>query len=206
MRTVNLRLKRCVGKVLYAPVYDNSGRRLLPRGHLLSAQDADVLDVAGLNELWVVELDTNEVSEDEAVARVAEGIGTGSVDIQLSVGGRANLFAKATSCVMVNGLVLKELNGSTDIVIATLRNFAYASSGRKIASVKSCPFAVQRTELERVLEIVQAQGPILDARAIGSPSVSELFTDDDDGQQAYQMFGKVLDVRLENLELKRLKS
>ena len=133
-------------------------------------------------EVWVAELEDGETGEDEAVMEVATEIGCGSLEIRLAVGGRANLFATELCCVLVDGELLKQLNCTSSIVIATSFNFSYARAGQRVATVKSIPFAVSKSQLEAVISIVRERGPILQARPIRTPCVGVLYTDPLNGE------------------------
>jgi hypothetical protein len=114
-------------------------------------------------------------SEDDAVMQVAGEIGCGALEIRLAPGGRANLFTTEPCCVLVDDELLKQINCTASMAIATSINFSYARSGQRVASVKSTPFAVARQELEAMISIVKERGPILQARPIRAPAVAILY-------------------------------
>ena len=43
----------------------------MAKGHMLRAEDVRVLQLEGMHEIWVAELDENEIHEDEAVCGIA---------------------------------------------------------------------------------------------------------------------------------------
>ena len=106
-----------------------------------------MLETEGMNEVWVTELEEGEVGEDEAVMLVASETGCGSLEIRLAAGGRANLFATEPCCVLVDDELLKQINCTANMVIATTPNFSYARAGQRICTVKSAPFAVAASQL-----------------------------------------------------------
>src|SRR5271169_283454 len=108
---------------------------------------------------------------------VASEMGCGSLEIRLAAGGRANLFATEDCCVLVDDELLRQINCTCSIVIATTLNFSHARIGQRIATVKSAPFAVSREQLEAVISILRERGPIFQARPIRSPLVAVLYTD-----------------------------
>ncbi len=73
---------------------------------------------------------------------VASEMGCGSFEIRAAAGGRANLIATETCCVLVDDELLRQINCTASVVIATSPNFSYAVAGQRIATVKSAPFAV----------------------------------------------------------------
>ena len=152
-----------------------------------------------MNEVWVTELEDGEVGEDDAVMQVASEIGCGSLEIRLAAGGRANLFTTEASCVLVDDELLKQINCTASMAIATSLNFSYARSGQRVATVKSTPFAVAKPELDAMISIVKERGPILQARPIRTPGVAILYTDPVNGERARQLFENIMRQRLDRI-------
>jgi molybdenum cofactor cytidylyltransferase len=150
-----------------------------------------------METIWVTELEDGEISEDEAVCQVAREMGCGSFEIRLAAGGRANLLATENCCLLVDDELLKQINCTASVVIATSQNFSYAVAGQRIATVKSAPFAVASEQLEAVINIIKDRGPILQARPVRSPSVGVLYTDPISGERARQLFENIMRQRLE---------
>jgi molybdenum cofactor cytidylyltransferase len=99
--------------------------------------------------------------------------------------------------VLVDDSLLKQLNCTSSVVIATTPNFSFARAGQRLATVKSAPFAVAKSQLEAVIDILREQGPILQARPIRNPSVAVLYTDPVHGDRARQLFESIMRQRLE---------
>jgi len=158
-----------------------------------------MLETEGMNEVWVTELEDGEVGEDDAVMQVASEIGCGSLEIRLAAGGRANLFTTEASCVLVDDELLKQINCTASMAIATSLNFSYARSGQRVATVKSTPFAVAKPELDAMISIVKERGPILQARPIRTPGVAILYTDPVNGERARQLFENIMRQRLDRI-------
>jgi molybdenum cofactor cytidylyltransferase len=152
-------------------VFRPGGKKLLAKGHVISDEDVRVLESEGMESIWVTELEEGEVGEDDAVCQVASEMGCGSFEIRLAAGGRANLLATENCCVLVDDELLKQINCTASVVIATSLNFSYAVAGQRIATVKSAPFAVAKEQLEAVINILKERGPILQARPVRTPSV-----------------------------------
>lgn len=199
MKAQTVSVKESTGRVLSCTIFRPGGRKLLAKGHVISTEDAKLLEVEGLSEIWVTQLEEGEVGEDEAVMQVASEMGCGSVEIRLAAGGRANLLATEPSCVLVDDELLKQINCTASIAIATVTNFSYVLLGQRIATVKSIPFAVAKDQLEAVNSILTERGPILQARPIRNPTVAVLYTDPVSGDRARTLFEGVMRQRLERL-------
>jgi molybdenum cofactor cytidylyltransferase len=178
-------------------VFRPGGKKLLAKGHVISDEDVRVLESEGMESIWVTELEDGEVGEDDAVCQVASEMGCGSFEIRLAAGGRANLLATENCCVLVDDELLKQINCTASVVIATSLNFGYAVAGQRIATVKSAPFAVGKEQLEAVIGILKERGPILQARPVRTPSIGVLYTDPISGERARQLFENIMRQRLE---------
>jgi molybdenum cofactor cytidylyltransferase len=158
-----------------------------------------MLQTEGMNEVWVTELEEGEVGEDDAVMQVASEIGCGALEIRLAAGGRANLFTTEGGCLLVDDELLKQINCTASMAIATSLNFSYARAGQRVATVKSTPFAVAKPELDAMISIIRERGPILQARPIRAPAVAILYTDPVNGERARQLFENVMRQRLDRI-------
>jgi molybdenum cofactor cytidylyltransferase len=197
MRAQTVDVKSSTGRVLCCTVFRPGGKKLLAKGHVISDEDVRVLESEGMETIWVTELEDGEIGEDDAVCAVAGEMGCGSFEIRLAAGGRANLLATENCCVLVDDELLKQINCTASVVIATSLNFSYAVAGQRIATVKSAPFAVGKDQLEAVINILKERGPILQARPVRTPSVGVLYTDPISGERARQLFENIMRQRLE---------
>jgi molybdenum cofactor cytidylyltransferase len=197
MRAQTVNVRESTGRILCSTIFRSSGRKLLAKGHILSAEDVVLLQSEGLAEVWVTELEDGEVAEDAAVSQVSGEMACGSLEIRLAAGGRANLHATEACCVLVDEELLRQINCAASVVISTNVNFSHARAGQRIATVKSAPFAVPQSQLDAIVGILRERGPILQARPIRSPSIAVLYTDPLQAERARQLFEIVVRQRLE---------
>ncbi len=197
MRAQTIEVRQAHGRVLCCTIFRPGGKKLLSKGHVLSAEDVQILEMEGLRTVWVTELEDGEVAEDEAVVQVAAAMACGSAEVRLAAGGRANIYATEDACVLVDDELLRTINCTSSVVIATAANFSFARAGDRIATVKSTPFAVARQELEGILATLNERGPLLQARPVRNPSLAILYSDHYDGDRARILFEPVVRQRLE---------
>jgi molybdenum cofactor cytidylyltransferase len=197
MRAQTVDVKSSTGRILCCTVFRPGGKKLLAKGHVISDEDVRVLESEGMETIWVTQLEDGEVSEDDAVCAVAAEMGCGSFDIRLAAGGRANLMATENCCVLVDDELLKQINCTASVVIATSLNYGYAMAGQRIATVKSAPFAVAKDQLDAVIGILKDRGPILQARPVRNPCVGVLYTDPLNGERGRQLFENIMRQRLD---------
>jgi molybdenum cofactor cytidylyltransferase len=199
MKAQTIDVMESTGRVLCCTIFRAGGKKLLAKGHVISEEDARMLKTEGMNQVWVTELEEGEVGEDDAVMQVASEVGCGTLEIRLAAGGRANLFTTEPCCVLVDDELLKQINCTASMAIATSINFSYAAAGRRVATVKSTPLAVARQELEAMISMVKERGPILQARPIRAPVVAILYTDPVNGERARQLFENIMRQRLDRI-------
>lgn len=199
MKATTIDVRHSTGRILCCTIFRAGGKKLFAKGHVISEEDARMLETEGMNEVRVTELEEGEVGEDDAVMQVAIEIGCGAVEIRLAPGGRANLFTTECCCLLVDDKLLKQINCTTSIAIATSLNFSYAHAGQRVATVKSTPFAVAKTELDALISIIKDRGPILQARPIRIPAVAVLYTDPVSGERARQFFENIMRQRLDRV-------
>ncbi len=199
MKAQTIDVKHSTGRILCCTIFRQGGKKLLAKGHVISEEDARMLETEGMNEVWVTELEDGEVGEDDAVMQVAGEIGCGALEIRLAAGGRANLFTTEGCCLLVDDELLKQINCTASMAIATSLNFSYARTGQRIATVKSTPFAVAKSELDAMITIVKERGPILQARPVRNPAVAILYTDPVNGDRARQLFENIMRQRLDRI-------
>ena len=128
MRALTVDVKSSTGRILCCTVFRPGGKKLLAKGHVISDEDVCVLESEGMDQIWVTELEEGEIGEDEAVSAVAGLMGCGSFEIRMAAGGRANLIATENCCVLVDDELLRQINCTASIVIATSFNFTLIMS------------------------------------------------------------------------------
>jgi molybdenum cofactor cytidylyltransferase len=199
MRTQNIQTRQSFGRVLWRTIFSAGGKKLLAKGHMISEEDIHMLEIEETHDVWVTELEEGEISEDEAVMNVAREIGCGSLSIQLAPGGRANISTTERCCILVDHDLLRQINYTASVAIATCPNFSHARGGQRVGTVKSTPFVVPKADLEVVISMLKQDGPVMQARPIRTPSAAVLYTDPISGTQARKVFENIMCQRLERL-------
>ena len=143
MKAQTIDIQESTGRILSSAVFRPGGKKLMAKGHILREEDIRILQSEGLGQIWVAQLDEDEVGEDEAVCGVAGEMACGCYEIQLAAGGRANLLASENCCVLLDEELLRQVNCTSSLVIASTLNFS--SSGSKgLEMYSSMPTFKQR--------------------------------------------------------------
>jgi molybdenum cofactor cytidylyltransferase len=200
MRALTVEIQNAKGRILCSTIFRPSGKKLLAKGHQLTDEDVQLLQTEGMDQVWVTELEEGEVSEDDAVAQIGNALGCGSIELRSAPGGRANVFATEPSCVLIDDELLRQLNCTASVVIATLFNYSYVTAGTRIATIKSAPFAVPALQIEALLSMLKERGPLLQARPVRSPSLGILYADPTNGDKARQQLESVVTQKVQRYE------
>jgi molybdenum cofactor cytidylyltransferase len=197
MRALTVEIREAAGRVLCSTIFRPGGKKLLAKGHIIRDEDVRLLESEGMESVWVTELEDGEMGEDEAVLVVGREVACGAVELRPAAGGRLNLLASEPSCVLVDEELLRQINCTASMAIATVRNFSFAAPGQRIATVKSAPFAVPRDQVDAIAAILRERGAILNARAIRKPTIGVVYCDPLLPERGRQLFETVVRQKLE---------
>lgn len=177
MRIALLPLEAAIGHIVCHNIADAQGRKALPKGRVLRAEDVPRLRALDLRALRVAVLDPGDVHEDEAARRLAAAVAGPGVSATLPHAGRANLRAEVAGPLSVAVEALLAINDLDGLTVATLPSHTLARPGQTLATIKVIPFAVPNTDLERAEALARAAEGVLQVapirlRAVGVVLVS----------------------------------
>lgn len=156
-----------LGKILAHKLLTAEGKKLFNKGHQLNAVDIETLTQHQIDSVIVADLDSNDLSENEAARRVGEALAGDNVRVTAPGVGRANLVATVSGPVRINVPALERLNNIDEgITIASLREHTPVQSGQLLALVKIIPFAVPLPRVEDVEAVAHESAPVIAVRAL----------------------------------------
>jgi molybdenum cofactor cytidylyltransferase len=119
-----------------------AGGRVFKKGRVLSGADLEALAQAGLTEVTAARLEPGDIGEDEAAARIAQGLAGDGIRVSAAFTGRVNLYAEQSGLIVFEPTLIDDVNLIDEaITIATLAPFARVAPGEMVATVKIIPFA-----------------------------------------------------------------
>ncbi len=154
-------LEQAAGKILGHNVTGADGRRLFRKGKALEPGDIARLREMGRETVYVAESEPGDVEENEAAARIAAGLGDPRFRLSGPSTGRVNLYTLAHGLIRVDVLRLMEINRCDGVTLATLRHNSAAIPGKMAATLKILPYALPQATLQRAVDIIKADGPLL---------------------------------------------
>jgi molybdopterin biosynthesis enzyme len=165
MRFGPLPLEEARGKILAHNISDPSGRRVLRKGHPVDEDAVRTLRELGFPAVYVAELDTSDVPEDQAATRLAAVVVGPGVTASSAHTGRVNLTARALGVLQVRTETLLELNQIDGFTVATLATNSLVRPGERVATIKIIPYAVPWEAVARA-EAMNGAGPVVAIREI----------------------------------------
>lgn len=142
-----------VGALLVHAVTLEGGKR--PKGHRVTAADAEAFAAAGLDRVVVAEMEPTDTAEDCAALILAEALRGPHVRVSEPFTGRANLYAEKAGVLVVDRARVDALNAVDEaITLATLPAQAVVAAGDMVATVKIIPYAVATDAVARAASAV----------------------------------------------------
>jgi hypothetical protein len=111
-------------------------------------------------------------------------------------------MATENSCILVDRELLCQVNCTSDVVVVTTFNFSFATAGKRIATIKSAPFAVSQSTCDGLVGMLHARGPIIQERPTRGATAAVLYCDPLNGDRARAQFESVVRQRLESFEIR----
>jgi molybdenum cofactor cytidylyltransferase len=142
-----------------------AGETRFKKGKLLSAADVALLKRSGVKEVTIARVESADVAEDLAAARLAAGCAGEGVRIGAAFTGRVNLYAVADGIAVVDASTVNALNAINEaITLATIGPFARIAKGQMLATIKIIPFAAPRVSVEAAEALMAGRGGLVSVR------------------------------------------
>ena len=190
---------RSVGKILGHNVAGLNGKRALSKGKVLTSEDIDILLEIGRINIYVAELEPDDIDENSAAQKIASAaIGAGITMTRPNVGGVA-LKSKWLGVLRVDQKALTRLNQFEEIGFASLPTNRVVKPKQSIAKVKIIPFAISNRVLEEA-ESAALGNPLIYVDQLSPRKVSLILTGSSTiKDRLRESFEPALRTRIENL-------
>lgn len=153
MKFGNVPIAEAVGSILAHSVRLKGSR--LRKGTTLSSLDIANLSAAGIHNITVATLATDDLSENRAAQKLAEALVPDAKNANMRLSraftGRVNIFATIPCVVRLQTDRLVQLNNVDPMItLATVPDYTQMATGGMIATVKIISYGVANAALERV--------------------------------------------------------
>jgi len=169
-------LSEAKGKILGHNIAGANGQRLLRKGKPLTEKDLDKLRQLGRSSVYVAEIETDDVEENQAARRVAEAVcGTGLHLTGVS-SGRANLLANEQGILRIDIERLAQINDRDGITLATLMTNSPVPVRQIVATIKIIPYAVPESVVRAVEAIANGNHSIIRMDALAPQKIGMILS------------------------------
>ncbi|MDR0355507.1 MAG: molybdopterin-binding protein [Deltaproteobacteria bacterium] len=146
-------------------VRDEVKETIFRKGHVVRAEDVEVLLSMGKRRLYVLDIGADLAHENEAAELLAESCNfKDRFLLSEAKEGRINVSAKEDGLFLVNVSLLEEVNDEDEIGVAVRQSGVQVKKGEILAGLKIVPLAIARAKLDRVREVVGSE-PLMEVRA-----------------------------------------
>ncbi|MCG8401620.1 MAG: molybdopterin-binding protein [Firmicutes bacterium] len=177
------------------------------KGHVIRDEDILELRRMGKENIYVIELEPDDVHENEAGTRLGQAAAGEGVTWNEPGESRVNLFAARRGLLHVNVAALEEINDLPEVVMATLPTNTVVDAGEMLAGTKVTPLVVKEKVVAAAENTCLQAGGIIKVLPFRSTRVGLVVT----GGEVYKgrikdTFGPVLTEKIEKFgsELLRL--
>jgi hypothetical protein len=133
--------------------------RAFKKGHIIKEEDIDHLLRLGKENLYVLELGSDEIHENDAAYSLAEALMGEGVRMEGEPKeGKINIVADRDGLCKINRMALFEFNMLGDVMCATLHNNTVVKKGQVIAGTRAIPLVVKRKVVEKAVAIASLIG------------------------------------------------
>jgi len=151
------------------------------RGHIVRREDISKLLDVGKRNLYVMELEKDELHEEDAARRLATAAAGPNLKLTDPSEGRINLVAEIAGLLKVDADLLYRFNSLGDLMLATLFSDRFVKAGMVVAGTRTIPVVVKEELIENA-EALCKEKPIVSVLPMAPKKIhlvvtgSEVFT------------------------------
>jgi molybdenum cofactor synthesis domain-containing protein len=119
------------------------------RGHIIRQQDVSKLLDVGKANIYVMELEKDELHEEDAARRLAKAAAGTNLTLTDPSEGRINLLAGISGLLKVDVDLLYRFNSLGDLMLATLPGDRFVREGTVVAGTRTIPVLVKESLVQQ---------------------------------------------------------
>ncbi|MDO5733229.1 MAG: molybdopterin-binding protein [Eubacteriales bacterium] len=129
-----------------------------PRGHVIQAEDLEILRDMGKNHVFVWDPEQDEIHEEDAAIALLKGLKLADTfEVKGPSEGKISLHAKQDGLFIANPTAMREINQIEDWSITSIAAKCPVRNGDLLAAWRIIPLVTQRKNIEAALEIAGKQ-------------------------------------------------
>jgi len=147
------------------------------KGHTVCNEDLCHLQKLGKNNLYLIDLEEDEIHENQAAAILAKALaGQGIAWKDEPHEGKINLLAETDGLFKVDTTALAAFNMVDEVMCATLHNHSLVKRGERVAATRAIPLVMKRVAIERAAAIARQNGAVLAVKPLRQARVGLVIT------------------------------
>jgi hypothetical protein len=131
------------------------------KGHIVTEKDIPELLRLGKRHLYVLELPSDRLHEDDAALRIAEAVCDDSLRWTAPEEGKSSIISRTDGLLKINADALLTVNRMDNIIIATLKTHTACGEGQIVAATRIIPLTIATREIEALEQVAFQAGPII---------------------------------------------
>lgn len=137
------------------------------KGHTVCNEDICHLQKLGKNNLYLIDLEDDEIHENQAAAILAKGLaGPGIICEDTPKEGKICLMAETDGLLVVDKAGLAAFNMIDEVMCACLHSYTRVKKGQRVAATRAIPLVMKKTPIERAAAIAGQNGGVLSVRQL----------------------------------------
>ncbi|OGP62782.1 MAG: molybdopterin-binding protein [Deltaproteobacteria bacterium RBG_13_49_15] len=147
------------------------------KGHEVCEADICHLQKLGKNHLFLIDLESDEIHENEAASILARGLaGEGIMWKDNPVEGKIGLRAALDGLLIIDVAALSAFNLIEEVMCATLHSRILVKKGDLVAATRAIPLVMKRVPIERAAAIAGQNGGIVKVKPLQKASTGIVIT------------------------------
>ena len=147
------------------------------KGHTVCNEDLCHLQKLGKNNLYVLDLEEDEIHENQAAAILAGALGGEGIAWKDEPReGKIKLLAATDGLFKVDTSALAAFNMVDEVMCATLHNHTLVQKGEQVAATRAIPLIMKRVRIERAATIARQNGAVLSVKPLRQAKVGLVIT------------------------------
>ena len=151
------------------------------KGHIIKAEDIPLLRSMGKNNIYVMEIGTNEVHENAAAEQLAHLAAHEELNLTQAAEGNVKIKAHCDGLLKIDSERLLEINILDGLALSTLHDDSPVQLGEVVASAKIIPLLIPKAIIEQAEEICEDE-PLIRVIPFSVKKVGLIIT----GSEVYQ--------------------
>ncbi len=168
------------------------------KGHVIKEEDIEHFLRIGKENIYVLELDEDELHENEAALRLGNLFAGPGVYFSEPGEGKINIRPKERGLLKINRELLEEVNSIDNICLATIHGNRHVEKDDLLGGCRIIPLTIKEDKIDEIADLVKGKKPVFQIKPFIKHKVALIVT----GSEVYKgriedEFGPVIEKKVE---------